>query len=73
MTTATDKFRIGDAVMSTQKALDNGVFTAPRTGTVVGFGRRLCTTYRVRVLMKGRRTSESYHMDFWDVVRRGRG
>jgi hypothetical protein len=64
--TAREKFTRGQRVRLT----DYGEASFPRrrgaTGVVIGFGRRGVGDALVRIRQDGRKTRESYHMDFWE-------
>jgi hypothetical protein len=66
--TARDKFRVGQRVRSTQRAIDNGVFTEPHTGVVTAFGRT--SNLMVIVRRDDRQRAVRYHMDFWEPALR---
>jgi hypothetical protein len=65
VTTARETFELGQRVRLTA----HGVASCPRRwdalGTVVGFGHQ---PYLVTILRDGRKTRESYHMDFWEPI-----
>ena len=59
------KFWRGDRVRLTKEAVARGVERSQRTGVVVGFGH---VGHKVRVVVDGTKTPQSYHMDFWEVI-----
>lgn len=73
---ARDKFKIGDRVVATKAAHDNGVFMnarGPRElgtvfGTVVGF---VPDQWCVRILRDGLKTKETYAAHFWQPHQQG--
>lgn len=74
---AKEKFKIGQRVRPTKLWIDRGAtfvdrsgekrYTAKTRATVVGFPR---PPLSVTLLCDGRKTRESYHMDFWKQVKK---
>lgn len=56
-------FKVGDVVISTPKAIKDGVFKTQQRGTVAG--TRCHGSYLIRVLVDGRKSIDRYHVDFW--------
>jgi hypothetical protein len=70
-TTAREKFKIGDRVVLTQEAKDNGLFIRSKgemvLGTVVGFSKK--SEYLVYVKADHRKANgTTYHVKFWQVL-----
>lgn len=68
--TAEDKFKEGQSVRMTAKAVSQGLdgTSHKRTGTVKGFPKQGFgdLTKLVYVIRTGNKTKEQYHMDFWE-------
>lgn len=55
----------GRPVVSTQKAIDGGLFTKPTRGICLGMFEPI----GIRIAIEGRSTSSIYHPDFWEFVK----
>lgn len=72
MTTAREKFKLGQRVRMTRAALDqnmDGVYVKRGTGVVKGFLVRAEVTdpaLLVKVLRDGDKAAKRYHIDFWE-------
>jgi hypothetical protein len=61
--TAREKFHIGQPVTLTAEAIQRKISRHVEHGVVVGFGDRSTLVWIQR---EGRKSRESYHMDFWE-------